>query len=128
MVATLSDIVPASRCPIDTREHPTAPLSYEEAPTTADVRWRGAFRAPRAELRDLAQNCVAAAFFRFARVPYWALSQEGSVLGDLRYDRNPGLDFADIPIAARPHAEAKCPAAVPPWTPPRLDVLGIGPP
>ena len=129
MVAPLPGLVSAERCPIDTREHPTAPLSHDPSPTTAEIRWRSAFRAPRAELAELAySSCVAAAFLRFSRVPYWTKAEGSYIVGDLRYDRNPGLDFADIPLGPPAIPDAKCPVAVPPWTPPRLDVLELSSP
>jgi inner membrane protein len=126
MVAPWPGLVPAERCRIDTMEHPTAPLSHDPSPATTEIRWRSVFRAPRAELSELAlSSCVAAAFLRFSRVPYWTKAERGYVVGDLRYDRNPGLDFADIPLAPPGSSDEKCPAAVPPWTPPRLDVLDL---
>jgi hypothetical protein len=42
------------------------------------------------------------------------------VLGDLRYDRSPGLDFSDLPL----DRAAPCPKRVPPWIPPRSDLFG----
>jgi inner membrane protein len=120
LVAPLPFLVSAQHCPVDRHEHPTAPLSVDTAASNDEVLWRGAFIAPRAELRELTnRDCVASAFLRFARVPYWMRVRNEVVIGDLRYDRNPGLDFADIALAA----DAQCPRAVPPWTPPRRDVL-----
>lgn len=43
----------------------------------------------------------------------------GDVLGDLRYDRERKLGFAEIELSAAP----RCPALVPAWRPPRADVL-----
>jgi hypothetical protein len=42
------------------------------------------------------------------------------VVGDLRYDRSPGLDFSDLPL----DRAALCPKRVPPWIPPRSDLFG----
>ncbi len=43
-----------------------------------------------------ANNCEAAAAFRFIRMPWLANVKEGLVLGDLRYDREPELGFAEL--------------------------------
>jgi hypothetical protein len=42
------------------------------------------------------------------------------VVGDLRYDRLPGLDFSDLPL----DRAAPCPKRVPPWIPRRSDLFG----
>jgi inner membrane protein len=84
------------------------------------------YRVPLADLWLLANSrCEAEAFYRFARVPYLTHAEpDGSrVLGDLRYDRNPGLDFADIQLN---RAQGRCPEYVPPWRPPRGDILSAG--
>jgi hypothetical protein len=42
------------------------------------------------------------------------------VVGDLRSDRSPGLDFSDLPL----DRAAPCPKRAPPWIPPRSDLFG----
>jgi inner membrane protein len=128
VVASLAGLVSASRCSTDPSGPPTAPLTGAPPSPTDAVRWRGSFVAPVSELRDLSErNCRAAAFLRYARAPYWTdlvgVSGTPLVVGDLRYDRNPGLDFADIVVAHGGEPDLPCPAAVPPWTPPRRDLL-----
>jgi inner membrane protein len=126
-VASLAGIVPASRCPSDDAAQPTAPLADVADPSTDDVRWRGEFVAPLAQLSELAtRDCRVAALLRFVRAPYWTVAGDVVIVGDLRYDRNPGLDFADIAVS-RDGRETTCPGAVPPWTPPRHDLLGRAP-
>jgi hypothetical protein len=63
---------------------------------------------------------VAAAFLRFARVPFW-LHEGGraSLIGDLRFDRSSALEFAELLLVPEP----PCPRNVPPWLPP----LGVDP-
>jgi inner membrane protein len=121
-VAILPSWYATDRCPTAAEGDPTAPLRPIAAPSTRAVQWKGEFRAPLRELTELARtNCQAAALFKFARAPYWVDTGTGElVVGDLRYDRRRGLDFSDAQIAARP---ARCPAAVPPWIPPRRDLL-----
>jgi inner membrane protein len=120
-VATWPSLFPGPMCP-DTEEMPTAPMAPSAVADTARVFWRGQYVAPLARLvRLYHDNCQAAALLRFLRAPYWLDgADETLVLGDLRYDRNPGLDFSDVRIEARP---SSCPRAVPSWTPPRQDLL-----
>lgn len=121
-LALLASWLPVSECASRGDEGTTAPLT--QSATLRDgpaVSWRGEFRAPLAELRALAQHCEAAAMLRFARAPYWVTrAGEPTVLGDLRYDRGEGLGFAAIELGTSP---PRCPRAVPPWHPPRADLL-----
>jgi inner membrane protein len=121
-VAPWASLFSVDKCP-DTEEHPTARFLPGARPSTRYVHWRGEYVAPLAELRALYRdNCQAAALLRFFRVPYWVPEGDGAlVFGDLRYDRNPGLDFSDVRIEEKP---TSCPKAVPSWRPPRHDLLG----
>ena len=121
-VSTVPSWVSADRCPRDPDEYPTAPFVPIPQASTPAILYRGEFVAPRAELANLARdNCEAAAFLRFGRAPYWVKEITGdTVLGDLRYDRHPDLDFADVRLQARP---MKCPSPLPPWLPPRKALL-----
>jgi inner membrane protein len=98
----------------------TAPLQPSELGARARqagvIEWGPEFRAPLAQLRALVQqNCVAGAFSRYARMPYWVDSSTGpAIIGDLRFDRSPALDFTDLELSP----EASCPEFVPPWEPP----------
>jgi inner membrane protein len=120
-VATWPALLPPQRCP-DAEERPTAPLGASSAADTPHVHWRGEYVAPFSELAALYRNnCQAAALLRFLRVPYWVLFDDATlILGDLRYDRSPGLDFSDVRIERRPRF---CPSAVPSWKPPRHHLL-----
>ena len=91
-------------------------------PATRGVRWGREWRAPRAGLAALAAtSCVAAAALRFIRVPAWRPAEEGGTeLFDARYGAG---GFADVIAPARPR---DCPGPVPPWVPPRRDVLPGG--
>jgi inner membrane protein len=97
----------------------TAPLQAPSLPSTGldgSIEWGPEFRAPFAELLATRQgDCMAAAFLRFARVPFWIRSgQRTTLIGDLRYDRSPDIDFAELEL----HPDADCPAFEPPWRPP----------
>jgi len=112
-----------SECPFDREATPTAPLTPLKAAVDPRLALFDEYRAPLAESRQLArERCEARAFYRFARVPYaTALAPDGSrVIGDLRYDRHRSLDFSDIRLTPR---VGDCPRHVPPWLPPRADIL-----
>jgi inner membrane protein len=100
----------------------TAPLIPVSADSSEEIKWYGQLSTPTDRLAALATtNCEAAAALRFIRMPWLANVSEGLVLGDLRYDREEELGFAEIVIAAQPN----CPVFVPKWTEPRAyDVLG----
>jgi inner membrane protein len=98
----------------------TAPLQRVSSPDTGFVHWYGEIVLSRDTLRDLAgSSCEAAALLRFARAPWYADRAGDLVIGDLRFDREPGLGFAEIDLAH----PGRCPAYVPPWAPPRSDLL-----
>lgn len=98
----------------------TAPLVPVRAAATDGLRWHGEVLTPRHRLVELdATDCRAAAALRFMRAP-WLASVEGqTILGDLRYDREPALGFAEIDLDER----SGCPIRTPDWLPPRKDLL-----
>jgi hypothetical protein len=91
-------------------------------------------RSGRATLDGWPRSCWPVERARFARAPYAGTLARGApgapgantarsargVVGDLRYDRSPGLDFSDLPL----DRAAPCPKRVPPWIPPRSDLFG----
>jgi hypothetical protein len=85
------------------------------------MKWSGELVSSRSQLSGLfASDCRVAAFLRFARAP-WLASVEGKlVLGDLRFDNEVSLGFAEIDLRANP---ASCPRHVPLWAPPREHFL-----
>lgn len=96
---------------------PTAPLRPAGA-GSGGVRFIALFEAPAAELRALAaERCDARAMLRFVRAPFWLSRGADSVLGDLRYDRDPALEFAERRL------DGTCVTSAAPWTPPRSDLL-----
>ena len=61
-------------------------------------------------------------FLRWSRVPFWLFEPEALVVGDLRYDREPELGFAEVSLPRG--APEACPENVPTWGTPRADVVG----
>lgn len=121
-VALAPGLVPLATCSTGPAAT-TAPLLPSPIAASAEVEIQGELRLPRAHLRELAARCDVGAMMRFVRAPFVVdPALEGGVLvGDLRFDRDPGLDFAEI---AFPRVPGACPEHVPPWTPPRADLLG----
>lgn len=122
-ISLAPSLYPAERCALSSGQT-TAPLRPIARPSSAAVYFEREFVAPLAELQRLArESCEVAAYLRFARLPFWVeLPGTGLVVGDVRFDREPGLGFAEL-VAAR--APRECPRFVPPWEPPRSDVLSL---
>jgi inner membrane protein len=119
-VAAVPALWDVGRCP-SLGDHPTAPLVPSRASDDAALRWEGEFRGSLAELRALAQNhCEVAAVLRFLRTPFFVTRPASIVVGDLRFDRDAEHDFAEIEVAP---GATRCPDHLPPWTPPRSDLL-----
>lgn len=91
------------------------------------LKWYGQIGTPLERLATLASsNCEAAAALRFIRMPWLANVDEGLVLGDLRYDREKELGFAEVLIdGVLIDDEPTCPPFVPKWIEPRRDLLGF---
>jgi inner membrane protein len=112
-------VVSPRRCGSGDPRVTAAPLAAVES-SDGRVLWRSEFRAPLAELRALSKaHCDAAAFLRYARAPFWFDGAQ-EVIGDLRFDRGRGLGFAGMALSK----SGACPPHVPPWTPPRAELLG----
>ena len=92
--------------------------------STAAVRWDSEWTAPDAELAMMAsESCTVLAALRFIRVPVWSPASDSTVtLGDARFGDGSGRGFSDVVVPRRSRA---CPKNIPPWTPPRADLLGI---
>jgi hypothetical protein len=107
----------AARCAV-MNDDQTAPLKPSSLGLSATDRvvWGREFRAPLAELASLRRDdCIARAFLRFARVPFWIRSGERfTLVGDLRFDRSSAVEFAELPLVP----DAPCPRFEPPWLPP----------
>ena len=122
-VSSAPSLVPASGCATRDRAGPLFVASRRRS--TAAVHWNTEWSAPAAELATLArESCPAHAALRFIRVPVWrALDESTIMLGDARYGGGSGSGFSDVTV---PRRSTECPGAVPPWVPPRADVLGPG--
>jgi inner membrane protein len=114
-------LLPAEQCPALNINGPTTlaftPVAVADSPALA---WHGEAVMSRRDVQTVIQsNCEASALSRFARALWVQRDNAAWIVGDLRFDREPGPGFAEIVVAADP----VCPANVPPWTPPRNDVL-----
>lgn len=107
---------------------PTAPMKPlrarevrggDEPNDLEHVKWNDEFRAPTAKLIDSAKDCRVRALLRFVRAPFWKTNQKGAtIIGDLRFDRDPGLGFTEISFEKLGSSDIVCPKLVPPWQPP----------
>jgi inner membrane protein len=97
----------------------TAPLTTVESADAPALQWHGEIRTSIRALAEISgRDCTANAALRFMRTPYLTERDGKRILGDLRYDRELGLGFAEIELGSD-----TCPAFVPGWSPPRADLL-----
>ena len=120
-VSSAPSLAPASRC--GQRASVGSALGVSTRPSSPAVQWGGEWAAPSQELQALVrESCPALAAMRFIRVPMWkAVGDSVAMLGDVRYGGGGG-GFADVHV---PRRSIACPSAVPPWTPPRADLLSF---
>ncbi|MDP2314622.1 MAG: metal-dependent hydrolase, partial [Pseudomonadota bacterium] len=111
-------------CVLRRGEGRTAPLVPGDLPSDPTVAWGERFAAPVGELAALAtEQCRVDAFLHFARVPYW--EDDGALIrvGDLRYDMEPGLGFAEVETRRTTPADTRGCDDLPPWRSAVVDAL-----
>ena len=99
----------------------TAALTAVPVQESDAVSWVGELAMPVGVLATLASEyCAVDALMQFARAP-WAREQAGTwIVGDLRYDMEPGLGLAEVEVGP---GRDECPRLPAPWVPPREDLL-----
>lgn len=121
VVATVPAILPVDLC----RMVPGLETTADDAPIVRgsheDVRFFTEARVSISALRAArAERCDVAAFLRLSRAPFLAEHDGARLVGDYRFDREEELSFAELVL---PEPLPECPRFVPPWEPPRSDVL-----
>jgi inner membrane protein len=122
MLALAPSLIPANGCLSRSLNIPSsAPLERVQVADSAELQWYGEIATGLDQLRRrVVADCEAAAAMRFIRVPWLATVGVDAVLGDLRYDREKELGFAEVALRDLP---GPCPRWVPDWQPPRADLL-----
>ncbi|MEU4625639.1 metal-dependent hydrolase [Actinoplanes sp. NPDC023801] len=116
--------IPAGRCAElypSAGGETTTRLTTVAAPSSDEVAWAGELAIPAGLLTDLGgEYCAVGALLQFARAP-WAMPRgDGWIVGDLRFDREPGLGLAEVEVGP---ANDECPRLPAPWVPPRQDLV-----
>jgi inner membrane protein len=120
MLSIAPGVIESSECPRRGNVEATASLAPVAAVSTPTIAWTGATATSReALIRAVEDDCDAAAFMRFARAPWLIERDSKRILGDARFDFEPELSFAEIEL----EPEERCMAYVPPWVPPRQELL-----
>lgn len=121
-LATAPGLLAVQDCPDRTLDAPTsAPMRRLPGPGSAAVRWIDEYQVSRAEFpRVLRAYCEAAILMRFARAPWIANNDGRWAMGDLRYDREPELGFAELELT---QGSGACKDATPPWIEPRRELV-----
>ena len=114
-------ITTASRCGARGGSGPLFRSSLR--PSSPRVQWDTEWTASTEQLLTLArESCPALAALRFIRVPVWSVVDDSTfALGDARFGGGSGRGFTDVTV---PRRSTVCPKAVPPWIPPRADLIG----
>lgn len=122
MLALAPSLIPADGCLSRSLNLPSsAPLKEVQEANSPELHWYGEIATGLDRLKHrVAIDCEAAAAMRFIRVPWMATVGPDTVLGDLRYDREKALGFAEVALQDPP---VSCPRRVPDWRPPRADLL-----
>lgn len=120
--ALLPGWLPAQNCPQRTLGgESTAPVQPMSAPSSDEIAWGGELSMSRDLPATLARDyCAVRALLQFARVPWFAAHEDGWLVGDLRYDREPELGMAEVEVGP---GMDECPRRIPPWVEPRKDLL-----
>ena len=121
MMSAVPSLISAKQCPGRSLDIPiTAPLSAVPLADTDQVKWQGQIASSVERLLQLwEKRCQVDALMRFVRAPWLSRIDDAWVIGDLRYDREAELGFAEIEV--EPAAEA-CVEHMPSWSPPRNDL------
>jgi inner membrane protein len=119
-VSAVPSITEASRCAARSGAGET--FQPARGRSTRAIHWDNEWTAPSDQLATLAhESCPALAALRFIRVPVWRdVGTQTILLGDVRFGDGSGNGFSDMRVPRRWPA---CPEAIPPWTPPRADLL-----
>ena len=84
------------------------------------LKLAGQLRMRLGKFREISKHCVASAALRFYRAPYFTEGDGAPHIGDLRFVwRQKGGGFSEFELPP----EGECPKALPPWLPPRMDLL-----
>jgi inner membrane protein len=122
-VASFPELLGAADCP-SMGEQTTAELREIEASSDAQVVYQGEARVRVSRLARLAdQSCEARAMLQFTRAPFVVDRGDRVVLGDLRFDRDEDLDFAELELDP---SAPRCPAFGAPWLAPMQSIFRDG--
>ena len=114
-------VADVTRCRMLLDNDGTAERGAVPAADDAHVRWFGQIETSLVELRELAnQHCDVRNLLQFARAPYVAHRDQRTIVGDARFDQEPGADFADLVVDRQPGAACRFHL---PWIAPRADLL-----
>ncbi len=109
-------LLTVDRCPKNLSADDHSTLSKD---SNDQIFYQGEERGDLAYFRKMAQeNCHIGAWLRFARMP---LVKEDEAL-DLRFARGPRGNFTTLKL--KEFRDLACATNVPPWTPPRADLIG----
>lgn len=115
LISAFPGLLDVAKCPRLRGDRSTAPFTPLSGDAT--VLWSGELRLSKEKMARLAaDNCYFSAFLKFSRAPFFIERGEELVMGDLRFDWEEELSFAEM---SAPLVPTHCPKNLPPWVPPR---------
>ncbi len=120
--APFPKVVQAASCP-NPRGEGTTTVKFSPVGDTwgPQFRWEGQHLASITDMKVYREySCEWEGVLRFARAPFVQEEENRTWAGDVRYDFEPGLGFAELEATADRDA---CRGWMPPWIPPRADIF-----
>lgn len=118
-IASLPRVFSARHCPVIRGTEPTLPLTPVSSGVEDWISWQGEWTTRLAELESATRAyCAFSAFLHYARAPFLIREEASIIGGDLRFDWDKSLGFAELEVS-----RAKCPRNVPNWIGPRESLI-----
>lgn len=119
-VSLASTLFPVDGCGTGSAASHTAPYEKVDFPNSPALRWNGRVRLTEAEFdRYRAKSPRFRRLLSFARFPFIREFPDGhAIAGDLRYDREKGIGFAEVEIPAAGEPAPVDERRNSPWEPP----------
>lgn len=123
MYAPFPRFLTVDRCPLLRVGIPTASHGKGTLASNDRLLWLSETRLSLLHLQQItAAHCGVRAFLRFSRIPFLQEKQPKIIAGDARFDWEPELRFAEMEFDS---VLDRCPPFIPPWIPPRGNILPV---
>ncbi|MCO5141941.1 MAG: metal-dependent hydrolase [Oligoflexia bacterium] len=111
-VSLLPKIIPVDRCGNLASSSTSAIPEVNLKPESESKLHFGRYTGSISEYKNILQTCQGKEFMKFARIPFWTFSGNTQTIGDIRFDRDSTVGFAEILID---DVHEPCPKISAPW-------------